>query len=633
MELNQYLSMVRRWSWLLILGLILGLMIGLGVSFLQTPVYEANTRVIVSRSTLQADSNNFFFISDQQVTRTYIELLNTSSVFDAASEKLGYDVNPGQVKALQVTDTRIIRITVEDSDPQRAADIANAMVNALIRQNELLEAGRYSASDASLQTQIEKVEEQINSYQTNLDNLSTKTVNEQVGEVQAQMAPLQEEVTQIQQDIAALTPAVSAERKAKVVELEARLGQIQPLLQLYQQIYTNLVVLGNSGNVGLNDTATLNRLQSTLELYQQIYLNLINTREAIRLARLQNTQSLAQIEAASIPLAPVRPQPVNNTLLAGLVGLMIAGGIVFLIEYLDDSVRSPEEIQQIFGLPLIGFIAEIQSFGNGEGDVYVKRQPRSPVSEAFRSLRTNLEFSAIDKPLRTLLITGAEVGDGKTTVAVNLASIIAQGGKKVLLLDADLRRPRVHRFLGMPNKVGLTDLFRDTHQIDEVKFNYDESNSSSMSVISSGSLPPNPAELLGTKKMESILDELASKADVVVIDSPPTLVADAQILASKVDGVLIILTPGKTHMGALRSLHQQLSKAGAHIVGIVFNRIPRNSEHYYGGYSYYSPDKRQNSQYLSDDDLNVDGGEKAAAPKTPLHSFMSRFAKLLSRAD
>src|SRR3990172_4607984 len=354
MELNQYLSMVRRWSWLLILGLILGLMIGLGVSFLQTPVYEANTRVIVSRSTLQADSNNFFFISDQQVTRTYIELLNTSSVFDAASEELGYDVNPGQVKALQVTDTRIIRITVEDSDPQRAADIANAMVNALIQQNELLETGRYTASDASLQTQIEKVEEQINSYQTNLDNLSTKTVNEQVGEVQAQMAPLQEEVTQIQQDLAALTPAVSAERKAKVVELEARLGQIQPLLQLYQQIYTNLVVLGNSGNVGLNDTATLNRLQSTLELYQQIYLNLINTREAIRLARLQNTQSLAQIEVAAVPQNPVRPLPLNNTLLSGMIGLMVAAGIVFLIEYLDDTVKNPEEIQALFDLPLVG---------------------------------------------------------------------------------------------------------------------------------------------------------------------------------------------------------------------------------------------------------------------------------------
>jgi capsular exopolysaccharide synthesis family protein len=542
-------------------------------------------------------------------------------------------VSLGQVKAQQVTDTRIIRITVEDTDPQRAADAANAMVEALIEQNELLEAGRYTTSDANLQLQIEKVEQQINSYQNNLDNLSSETVSEQIKQVEVLMAPLQEEATQIQQEIAVLTPTFSSERKARVVELESRLGQIHPLLQLYQEIYTNLVVLGNSGNVGLRDTATENRLQSTLELYQEIYLNLINTREAIRLARLQNTQSLAQIEVASVPESPIRPQPLNNTLLAGVVGLMIAAGIVFLIEYLDDSVNSPEEVQQLFGLPMVGFIAEIQSFGKGEADVYVKRQPRSPVSEAFRSLRTNLEFASVDKPLRTILITGAEVGDGKTTIAVNLASIIAQGGKRVLLLDADLRRPRVHRFMGVHNKAGLTDLFRGTHRIEEVKYTFDESNAGSVSVIPTGSLPPNPAELLGTKKMETLLEKLAKTVDMVVIDSPPTLVADAQILASKVDGVLIVLTPGRTHMGALRSLVEQLTTAGAHVVGVVFNRIPRNSEYYYRGYSYYSPDRPQNSHYLRGDDLATEGAEKHKKERTPLHSVMSKFSRFWSRAD
>ena len=184
-------------------------------------------------------------------------------------------------------------------------------------------------------------------------------------------------------------------------------------------------------------------------------------------------------------------------------------------------------------------------------------------------MRTNLEFASVDKPLRTILITGAEVGDGKTTIAVNLASIIAQGGKRVLLLDADLRRPRVHRFMGVHNKAGLTDLFRGTHRIEEVKYTFDESNAGSVSVIPTGSLPPNPAELLGTKKMETLLEKLAKTVDMVVIDSPPTLVADAQILASKVDGVLIVLTPGRTHMGALRSLVEQLTTAGAHVVGVV----------------------------------------------------------------
>lgn len=630
MEITQYLSIVRRWAWLLILGPVLGAAIGLGISLLQTPVYQTDTRVIVSRASLQADSPNFIFISDQQVTKTYIELLNTSSVFDAASQKLGTTVNPGQVRAQQVEDTRIIRITVEDADPRRAADIANAMVEALIQRNELLETGRYAASDENLQIQIEKVEVQINDLQKDLDDISTETVIEQVGQVEALMAPLQDEATQLQQDIAILTPAYSAERKAKVVELEARLGQIQPLLQLYQQIYTNLVVLGNSGSTGLDDTATVNRLQSTLELYQQIYLNLIDTREAIRLARLQNTQSLAQIEVAEVPQNPVRPLPLKNTLLSGMAGLMTAAGIVFLIEYLDDTVKNPEDIQERFDLPLVGYISEMQSFGNGEADIYVLRQPRSPVSEAFRSLRTNLEFSAVDKPLKTILVTGAEVGDGKTTVAVNLASIFAQGGKRVLLVDADLRQPRVHRFLNLHNRIGLTDLFRDTHRIDEVQNTITETHSHtlSMSVITSGSLPPNPAELLGTRKMEAILSEFEGMADVTIIDSPPSLVADAQILAAKVDGVLMVITPGRTHLAAVRLLYDQLVTAGAHILGVVFNRISRDRAYYFGGYNYYSQYYQQNRPYLGADSEGSESVEQSPEQESLVRSFLSKLEKI-----
>ena len=243
----------------------------------------------------------------------------------------------------------------------------------------------------------------------------------------------------------------------------------------------------------------------------------------------------------------------QNAMLAGAVGLMLAAGVVFLVEYLDDTLKTPEDVERLFGLPLIGYIAEMQSKGKSDAEVYVSRQPRSPVSESFRSLRTNLEFSSVDKPLRTILVTGAEAGDGKTTISTNLAAIFAQGGKRVLLLDADLRRPRLHRFLGIQNRLGLTDLFRDGLDVEAVTYQWSDSNSKTMSVITSGSLPPNPAELLGSHKMDSILAELSSRADVVIIDSPPSLVADAQLLAAKVDCVLLVVQPGKTHTGAARA--------------------------------------------------------------------------------
>jgi len=637
MEISYYLSIARRWAWLLFLGLIVGVAVGYGIAKIQTPIYQASTRVIASRASMQAASNSgsaangdgFYYISDQQLMQTYIELLKSSSIFDKASNKLGYLVSPGQVQASQVNDTRILSIAVEDTNPQRAADIANAVVEALVLQNEEIEASRYTASDASLQIQIKQVEDQIAAYQINLDNQSSITLSEQLAQVEAQMVPLQTEATQLKKDIAILSPAYTAEREAKVTELQARLDQIEPLLDMYQKIYADLVVVGSSGSTQ-NNNAVTTRLQSTLVLYQQIYLNLINTREQIRLSRLQNSQSINQIQPAVVPNVPIRPQPLLSSLLAGVAGLMLAGGIVFLIEYLDDTLKFPGDVERILGIPLIAYIAEMEATDTAREEVYVSRKPRSPVSESFRSLRTNLEFSSVDKPLRVILVTGAEAGDGKSTVSVNLAAIFAQGGKRVVLIDCDLRRPRVHSFLGLQNRVGMTDLFRDSLNMDAVTQEWSNYGYTPISVITSGSLPPNPAELLGSKKMDYFLAELSGRADVVIIDSPPSVVSDAQVLAAKVDGVLLVLQPGRTHIGAARATREQLDRAGANVVGAVFNRIPAQNGYYYGGYRYYSSYYSKNDKYLDSDDIKSQNGLLSGVEKNKTWS-PSLLRKLLRR--
>ena len=638
MDLSSYLSIVRRWAWLLILGVTLGAGVGYGVSSLQTPIYQASTRVIASRASMQAASNaysssfgeGYFYVSEQQLMQTYIELLKSSSIFEKTSQLVGYPVSVGQVSAEQVGDTRILSITVEDPHPQDAADIANAVVEALILQNEEIEASRYKATDESLEIQIKQVEEQIAAYQATLDNQSSITLSEQLAQVQAQMVPLQTEVAQLKKDIALLSPATTPEKKSNLSDLNTRLDQIQPLLDLYQKIYADLVVIGTSGTTQ-NENAVTARLQSTLVLYQQIYLNLINTRESIRLSRLQNSQSIDQIQVATVPTSPVRPRPLNNTLLAGVVGLMLASGIVFLIEYLDDTFKVPEDVERILGIPLIGYVAEIEEKAANGGSVYVVKQPRSPVSEAFRSLRSNLEFASVDKPLKIILVTSAEAGDGKTTISANLAAIIAQSGKKVMLVDCDLRRPRIHRFLRLQNRVGMTDLFREGYDVDSVTQQWVISSLVSISVITSGSLPPNPAELLGSQKMNHLLQEFSERADVVVIDSPPSMVSDAQVLAAKSDGVLMVLQPGKTHMGAAYAAREQFTRAGAHIVGAVFNRIQRRQGYYYSGYRYYSPYYYQNDKYLKNDDVNPEAAPEPAADASAESASRSVLTSLLKR--
>jgi len=266
---------------------------------------------------------------------------------------------------------------------------------------------------------------------------------------------------------------------------------------------------------------------------------------------------------------------------------MLAAGVAFLVEYLDDTLKSSEDVERVLGLSVIGYIARMDYPVKGERGMYVVKQPRSPVSEAFRSLRTNLEFSSVDKPLRTILVTSASPGEGKTTVAVNLAASIAQGGKSVILLDTDMRRPQVHSFLNLTNRMGLSDLFRSNLSLRIV--GQELNGLKDAAVITSGSLPPNPTELLGSDRMVQVLNDLKGAAEVVVLDSPPSMVADAQVLAARVDGVILIVHPAHTHADAALAAAEQMKRAGARILGVVMNRIPKNHSYYYGGYQYYSP--------------------------------------------
>ncbi len=635
MELKQYFQIVRRWAWLLILGLILGATGGYVGSRMQEPVYQAATRALVMRAP-QEKSSDLSYLSDQQLVQTYVQLLNTQPVRDGAAKRLGYDVKSTQIKVQQTRDTQIIEVIIEDQNPQRAADIANVLVDVLIKQNETLQTGRYASTEESIQAQIAQVEKQLSNLQLQVDDISTKNFEDQLSQVETQIKPLQEEVSTLQQEIAAISPAYTQERRTQIAEKQARINQIQPLLNLYQQIYSNLVVLGKPVDSGSNNNSRLTQLQSTLELYQNLYINLLSSLETIRLARLQNTPNIVQIEPASVPGAPIRPRPLMNTALAAMVGLMLAAGIVFLVEYLDDTLKTPEHIERVLGIPVLGFVAEMQYKGKSAEEVYVSRQPRSPVSEAFRSLRTNLEFASVQKPIHTILVTSPGPSEGKTTVAVNLAAIFALSGKRVALVDGDMRRPCVHRLLGLPNRDGLSNLFRSQEGVHSVSRNKLELPH--LMVITSGSLPPNPAELLGSERMSQILAELHDLVDVVVIDTPPSLVADAQILSGKVDAVLLVIQPGSTHAETARASLELFKRAGARVIGTVLNRIPRNRDYYYGGYKYYSPYRDSKGYYLKD----APEPEKAhtPVPTKPIepepstsYSFLNKVAKLSKTPD
>jgi succinoglycan biosynthesis transport protein ExoP len=204
------------------------------------------------------------------------------------------------------------------------------------------------------------------------------------------------------------------------------------------------------------------------------------------------------------------------------------------------------------------------------------------VAEAYRMMRANLEFADIDKSLNTILITSGDTDEGKSSVSANLAAILAQGGKKVTLLDADLRKPGIHEIIALPNKSGLSNVIRNEIDVPQVRQVLEEEN---VSVITSGAAPPNPSELLSSKRMEKILNELKQDSDVVILDSPPFVVSDSLMLAAKVDGVVLVVRYGFTRRKMFRSIIDQLDRAGARVVGVVMNRVPQRNG-YYGAYQY-----------------------------------------------
>ena len=590
MEIKYYLTLARHWVWLLLLGLVLGGGVGYGLSSIQEPIYQTSTRVQVM-SAPRSSGNDYAYWTEQQLALTYAQTIKTRPMLDAVAERIGGSVSTAQIRTQAVTSTQLIDIFVEDTDPQRAALIANTLVDVFIERNYQIQSERFAESEKSLEAQIEQVDAQIEALQSRSVAASSAEAQQTLQKTQAEIQRLQNELLTLQNEIDALkyptslpgsraTPTPSAETRAQLNEKELQFKQLQSTYDLYQQIYTNLLVMGESSSLN-GSNSEQEQMQSTLALYRQIRANLLSSYEGIRLARLSSTSNIVSIEPAVVPGSPIRPKPLNNVGMGMAIGLILAAGIIFLVEYMDDTIKTVDQVSTVLGLPVLGYIAELE---HNQGKAYVSENPRSPVSEAFRTLRTNLEFAGVDKPIKSLVIASVHPSDGKTTIATNLAITMAQGGRRVLLIDADLRRPRVHHHLDLPNRAGLSNLFHEQVSIQDVARLWKDKK---LGVITSGSLPPNPADLLASERMGLILNTATKVTDMVIVDAPPFLVADASILASRVDAVLLVVRPGNTPLDAAVTSIDQLKRAGANVVGVVFNRIPRSQPYYYGGYRHY----------------------------------------------
>lgn len=593
MELRQYFQIIRKWLWLLVLGAILGGGASYLFSIYQQPVYQSTAKVMVSQPS-RDQLSDLGYLSGQQLVLTYSELLLTSPVLNEVSQYLDTDVTSNMITVQQVRDTNILSVKVEDINPDRAAIIANLLIDVLVRQNEALQASRFSASEESLKSQIEVVQGQIAALEEQIASATEENLQTQLVSVEEQISILQNDVVALQLNISELQSqidqGINLENQGQLQQYQLDLDQKQSMLDLYQELYFNLISYdtGDTSSV-FSGSGYSSQYQGTLALYQQIYANLLSDYEAVRLSRLENSVTVFSVEPAVPDKQPVRPKPIINTMLGIAVGLMFSGGIVFLIEYLDDTVKSADEIHRLTSIPIIGYLPKIELSslnGNNKSAVYVQERPQSPVADAFRSLRTNIEFSGVTFPAKRIMVTSPEPGVGKSSTAANLASILVQAGNTVVLIDADLRKPNVHRYYKFSNRFGLSEYILGNLNTAQA-FKYVE-GSKRLIVIPSGKLPPNPAELLASEKMNSLLQELEEVADYIIIDTPPLMIPDSLALSNKVDGVLLVIQPGKTQLSFVKAAIDQLQRAESRIIGMVFNNTSNKTGRYYSNY-YQTP--------------------------------------------
>jgi len=577
MELKKYLQIMIRWTWLLLFCTFLGISSGYIASLLQKPTYQASTKILISKD-LSDQNSQFAALNNQQLIDVYVQLLTSTSVIDEASRRLNYEINLKELGSVQqVLTTNVIKIVMEDSDPQRVAAIANLLVQVLIDQNT--QASGYASTEENIKKKITQVEDQISTLQTQFIQISDEKLQSQLKQINDQITILQDEIVKLTSEIGPLASLkiISAEQSSLFAQKQTQLTQLQSLLAQYQQIRISLDLVGkpalNSSDTG--GDFRLQQLQSTLERYQKIYLDLLDNLQAVQLAHLRNTPTIDQIEKAVPSARPVRPQPGIYIILGGIVGLVFAIGMIFIIEYFDNTLKTPQDVQQVLGTPVLGDITNKQPASKTEEGLPIEWQLHSQPSEALYALRSNLELAIANSPLKTLLVLNInDSGKGKTNMAAELAVSYVQSGRKVVLLDADLRNPSIHSYFGLANENGFSDLLADESKTKAAGKKVEGLNG--MTVITGGNASPASDGLFKPDKIGPILKILKPQSDIIIIDAPTINETVSWVLASQVDGVLLVIQPMATQQASAIKSMEQLNLAGAKIMGVVLYRIPHN---------------------------------------------------------
>lgn len=380
--------------------------------------------------------------------------------------------------------------------------------------------------------------------------------------------------------------------KALSVEIDAALQRMQAEYMDVVATEKNLLAelaLVNSEAAALDKLAPkYSDLKLAHDTNRRLYDVAVKSLKETGLSGNTRLNNVSMLDAARPSFGPARPNVQRNVAGAALLGLLLGVLLAFLLEFLDNTVTTQEQVEELLRVAFLGIVPSVENAATkltGPIELIVKDQPKSAVAECCRAIRTNLLFMSPDRPLRAMLVTSAGPREGKTTSSTCLALTMVESGNRVLLVDADLRRPRLHNVFGVPNTKGMSSLIVGEGKLDDA---VRDSGIPGLSLLTCGPIPPNPAELLHTQMFKDLLEEMKSKFDRVIIDSPPIgAVADAVVISTLVDGTVLIVKSSVTSKDMAKRAVRTLKDVNARIFGVVLNDISLEDRHS-GGYYYYS---------------------------------------------
>lgn len=389
-------------------------------------------------------------------------------------------------------------------------------------------------------------------------------------------------VQALTKEIAALGAQIETILQQTVTTINSRLGKLGDVIGQYNEQISDLPATERK----------LAELKRSTEVTNQIYTFLLEKQQEASIAQASEISNIRVIDLAVTPHTQIKPNIRLNLLLGVIAGLLLSVAVAFFLEFIDDSLKSIEEVERFVKRPVYGIIPRIPDYRKEDDGtrtissaLVTHYSPKSPISEAFRTLRTNIHFADPDRKLRALLVTSAGPSEGKSTIVSNLALTIANTGRKTLLIDCDLRKPNIHNIFELNRDPGLTTALLGEKSWREV---VEATKIDNLSVLTSGPIPPNPTELLGSQQMKNLLAELKEEFELILLDSPPVIaVTDAAILSATVDGTLLVVELGRSRATAVNRGIGLLEKVNANLLGVVTNNIFAGYRYDYGYYSYY----------------------------------------------